>query len=127
MSLLKIQKVAVAMNISSDLLSYISTLESINLIYSKYTDIASYTPNPDIPALQSAYLAYLAKIILTQIGYTRFNHLYEKYMNTELAFELTPNININIGNTLGIISYYYLLQGAKGIYKRDISQPIFGI
>lgn len=128
LKLLNIQKLAVSMNISSDLLSYISTNESIQLVYNKYLDNPLSTPNPDIPALQSAYLSYLARIILAQIAFSRYNTLYEQSLTDEgINFSLTPNININIGNVFGIISYYYILQGTKGIYDRDLNNPIFGI
>ena len=127
LELLNIQKIAQIMFIYSDILAYISTLEGIQLIYSKYNSNSENMFNPDIPAVQSAYIAILAKSIITQIGFTRFSHIYEKYINGEIDYSINPNININIGNVLGLISYSYLLVGVKGIYERDLSQPIFGV
>ena len=127
LELLNIQKIAQIMFIYSDILSYISTLEGIELIYNKYNNNSETIFNPDIPAVQSAYIAILAKSIITQVGFIRFNHLYKKYINGEIDYSIKPNININIGNIIGLVSYSYLLSGVKGIYERDLSQPIFGV
>lgn len=127
LELLNIQKAAQIMFIYSDVLAYISTLEGIELIYSKYNGNSEAMFNPDIPAVQSLYIAILAKLTTTQIGFIRYGHLYEKYIKGQIDFSLVPNVNINIGNALGLVSYSYLFAGAKGIYERDLSQPIFGI
>ena len=127
LELLNTQKTAQIMFIYSDILSYISTLEGIELIYSKYNNNEQAMFNPDIPALQSAYLALFGKVIITEVGFTRYNHQLEKFINGQINYSLEPNVNINIGNSLGLISYLYLLSGAQGIYQRDLSQPVFGI
>ena len=54
--------------IVSDVLSYISTIESIDLVYSKYENTSENLPDPDVPALESAYLAVIARSILFDIG-----------------------------------------------------------
>lgn len=127
LKLLNIQKTAQIIFIYSDILSYISTLEGIELIYRKYRSNSGRIPNPDILAVQSVYLAVMAKMITTKISFTRYKKLYKKQMEGEFEYSLEPNININTGNVLGLISYFYLLSGAIGLYERDLSQPVFGI
>ena len=48
-------------------------------------------------------------------------------MNGEIDYSLEPDININKSNIFGVVSYLYALYGAKGIYERDLTQPIFGV
>ena len=124
--LLGIQKNADIICIISDILSYIATIESIELIYSRYND-TNYSDNPDIPTLQSAILLFLTRLIYTQIAFIRFNHVYEKKMNGEITYSLQPNMDINTSNILKTIGAFYSVIAAIGIYYRDISQPIFGI
>ena len=123
--LLGIQKNADIICIISDILS-IATIESIELIYSRYND-TNYSANPDIPTLQSAILLFLTRLIYTQIAFIRFNHVYEKKMNGEITYSLQPNMDINTSNILKTIGAFYSVIAAIGIYYRDISQPIFGI
>lgn len=113
--------------IVSDLLSYISTIESINLVYSKYENTSENLPNPDVPALQSAYLAVIARSILFDVGFARYGQIVEKFNNGEIDFSLSPDEDINLGNIFGVISFMYLLRGTMGIYERDLSLPVFGL
>ena len=111
----------------SDVLSYISTIESINLVYSKYENTSENLPDPDVPALESAYLAVIARSILFDLGFARYGHLVDKFNNGEIDFSLSPDEDINLGNIFGVISYMYLLRGAMAIYERDLSLPVFGL
>ncbi|WP_252250787.1 hypothetical protein [Clostridium sp. ZBS13] len=127
--LLDIQKGAQTIAIYADILAYISTLEGIDLIYGKYqkgVDV-NRLPNPDIPALQSVYLGIIARSMITEIGFLKYDKLYKKYINGEITYSLRPNIDLNIGNVIGLVSSYYTLRGIKAIYKRNIEQPILGI
>lgn len=65
--------------------------------------------------------------MITEIGFIKYNKLYKKYTNGEITYSLKPNVDINIGNVLGLISSYYTLRGVKGIYKRNIDQPVLGV
>ncbi|HBJ1649766.1 hypothetical protein [Clostridium botulinum] len=127
--LLDIQKCAQTISIYADILAYISTLEGIELIYSKYRKDLNKDnlPNPDIPALQSVYLGIISRSMITEIGFIKYNKLYKKYTNGEITYSLKPNVDINIGNVLGLISSYYTLRGVKRIYKRNIDQPVLGV
>lgn len=125
--LLNIQHSADIIVILSDILSYASTIESIELIYNKYDKNTKRVPNPDIPAVQSIQLLMLARVVYTAISFIRYQHLYERKINGEFDFSLEPNVNANISNILRTLGTYYALIAAIGIYNRDISQPIIGI
>lgn len=125
--LLNIQKFADIIFIVSDVISYISTKESIDLIYSKYGFIPDRIPNPDVSAIQSIVLTLAARLIYTQIGFIRYEHLYDKKINGELEYSLKPNVDINISNIFRTVGNFYGLMAAIEIYNRDMGQPIFGI
>lgn len=127
LNLLEIQVNAIMMNLISDILSYISTMESIDLVYGKYYGIKGYNPNPDAPAVGSAFFAIMAANLFTNISFVRYNSLYGKYINGQFDYSLDPNIQICIGNICNVIAKIYILGGALGIYERDITQPIFGV
>ncbi|AOR23683.1 hypothetical protein [Clostridium taeniosporum] len=127
--LLDIQKCAQIISIYADILGYISILESIELVYSKYRNEVDPTtlPNPDIPILEAVNLGIISRSIFTEVGFIRYNDLYQKYINGEITYSLKPNVDINIGNVLGLASSYYILRGLKAISKRNIEQPIIGV
>lgn len=78
LDLLNNQLIASILNIASDLYSYMSTVEGIDLIYAKYLNPQEvyYGLNPDVAAIKSSYLALFARTILTKIGFNKYNHLY---------------------------------------------------
>ena len=53
--------------------------------------------------------------------------LYKEKLNGEFEYSLQPNIYIIISSLFSIVSDIFLINGAEGVYARDISQPIFGI
>ena len=115
------------MFIYSDFLSYLSTIEGIQLIYSKYDSSISNIYNPDITALQSLYAAIVARLMIANVAFTKYDILIDKFNNGEINFSLQPNVDINIANILSIMGYMYALRGTQGIYDRDITQPVFGV
>lgn len=127
LNLLDIQLNAQLVGIVSDLLSYEATIEGIKLVYSKHNGESMTAYKQDVLAIQSVYLGIFTKLIFTQIGLTRYEHLYEKYMNGELDYSLAPNEDVNTANLIGLITSYYSLRAALAFYERDSNQPIFGI
>lgn len=125
--LLKIQHSADIVTLLADALTYISTIESIDLIYSKYDDNLTELLNPDIPAVQALELYMFVRIIYTIIGVIRYKNLYEKKIDGKIDFSLEPEININISNILRSIGTYYALIAIIDIYNRHVSQPIIGV
>ena len=125
--LLNIQHRADVICIISDIFSYRATLESIELVYSRYDNTADQIANPDIPAIKAALLLLIARLIYNQIGFIRYDHLYERKMRGEYEHSLKPNVDINIANIFKTIGSFYGLIAAIEIYNRDLQQPIFGI
>lgn len=127
LKLLNEQLRAQAIYIYSDYLAYLSTIESIQLIYSKYDSSILNIYNPDITVLESIYAAIVARLMLIDVAFTRYDILNNKLNNGEINFSLKPNDDINTASVLSAIGYMYALRGAQGIYERDITQPVFGI
>ncbi|MGG7175957.1 hypothetical protein ACQPU1_00085 [Clostridium paraputrificum] len=125
--LLNIQLGADIIAIISDILSYTSTRQSIDLVYSKYNGEPGDVTMPDVTALESLYVGLIARFIYTEISFIRYDHLYEKYMNGEIEYSLQPDLDIINGNMLRNIGVFYSIRGAWGIYDRDTNQPVFGI
>ena len=74
-----------------------------------------------------SWLCILGAAPFAAIGFIKYNELYESYENGEISYSLQPNIDINIGNVLGMLSSFYSYRGALGIYERDLQQPIYGV
>ncbi|WP_051540127.1 hypothetical protein [Clostridium ihumii] len=127
LELLNIQKNMGLLAIYADILSYISTLESIDLVYAQYDSNAKNVHNPDIPALQAAYIFMFTRIVFTQIGFTKYDMLLERSNNGDYKYSLDPNRKINMANLLGIVANSYSLSAIEEIYLREKDQPIFGI
>ena len=127
LKLLDEQLRAQTMFIYSDYLSYLATIEGIQLIYSKYDSDMPNIYNPDVTALQSIYVAIVARLMVADVAFTKYEILNEKLKNGEINYSLQPNADINTANILSAIGYMYALRGAQGIYDRDITQPVFGV
>ncbi|MEG0296411.1 MAG: hypothetical protein RR620_06790 [Clostridium sp.] len=127
--LLSLQEQADITGIVADLLSYASTRAGFQIVDDNARNINDQydVARADILAIQSLYLTIFARIVYTQIGFTRYENLYEKYINGEIDYSLQPDMDINTGNIIRMISNYYLLRGTLGIYERDSNQPIFGV
>ncbi|NLK95391.1 MAG: hypothetical protein GX275_09420 [Clostridiales bacterium] len=125
LNLLYTQHAADIIVIIADILSYISTIESINLVYSKY-NLSNIIHNPDIPAVNSSILLFFARSIYTKISIIRYNNLIIQKENGEFNYSLEPDSQIIFSNILDLLSYYYRIIGSIGIYNRDINQPVFG-
>ena len=126
LNLLDLQRMAQVLSMISSIIGYVATVEGIEIIYNKYNSNKTDIPNPDVTAIISIYFLIASRLIISQIGLSRYQYLYEKYINGEIDYSLEPNENINISNMLAILSQYYALSGAFGIYDRDLNQPIFG-
>lgn len=127
--LLMLQEQADITGIVADILSYASTRAGFQIVEDNANNINDQydVARADILAIQSMYLTIFARLIYTQIGFTRYEHLYDRYKNGEIDYSLQPDMDINTGNIIRLISNYYLLRGALGIYERDSNQPIFGV
>ncbi len=128
LKLLDIQEVATIISLISDMLSYQTVLQSKQLIYIKYnTGEDVVEPTPDKKALQSVYLYIIAKVLYTQVGFIRYDNLYQRSMEGEFNYSLEPNVDVNIGNILSLLGLMYTFAGAKEFVIRDTNLPVFGI
>ena len=137
LKLLNIQIEAIYIGIYAYILLYISTVEGINLIYSKY-DIniindnfkndrnSSSSLEPDFIAVQSTYMFFIARLMFVYVSFTRYDIIFNKSIIGEFEFSLQPNIYINTANALGLLAALYSILGAEGIYARDNTQAVFG-
>lgn len=48
-------------------------------------------------------------------------------MEGEFNYSLEPNMDVNIGNMLGLLGLMYTFAGAKEFVIRDTNLPVFGI
>ena len=130
LKLLYLQAQTVIIVIYAYIIFYIATIEGIQLIYEKYNnnkDNKLDSKMPDGLALKVVYIFFITQIIFTNIAINRYNILYKEKLNGEFEYSLQPNIYIIISSLFSIVSDIFLINGAEGVYARDISQPIFGI
>ena len=115
LGLLNLQILMIYITIYAYIILYTSTVQGIELIYSKYN-------NEHIDSIQAD-----ETLIFTRIAIVRYNILYEEKERGEIDYSLEPNINIIRSNIVSIISLLYLIAGAEGVYERDNGQTIFGV
>ena len=73
------------------------------------------------------YLYIIAKVLYTQVGFIRYDNLYQRSMEGEFNYSLEPNVDVNIGNILSLLGLMYTFAAAKEFVIRDINLPSFGI
>lgn len=134
MALLQEQLRNQMLSFSSSMLSYYSTLEGIMLLNLKHQNNGSLEEidqslfyAADVSAIQSLLFSIISRYNFMQIGFIKYNELYERYENGEISYSLQPNIDINISNVLAMLADFYGYRGALGIYERDLAQPVYGI
>ena len=126
--ILNIQLQAYKIRFLADYLFLIATLESIDLIKSKYDNNKnnSNIQNPDIPALIGACLYLVERIMLLYVSYQVYSHLVNQCGDVIDSKYLEPNKLAILANIIGIIANSISLQAFIEIYKRNIDRPIFG-
>lgn len=125
--LLNNQISGVLIGIYAYIILYMSTMEGIDVIYSKYNGHEKDNLQADELAVISTYLFLIERSILAKVAFTRYDIIYNKFIRGEFEYSLKPNMEINLANVLGIISEILFVLGAEGIYARDNNQPVFGI
>lgn len=127
LGLLNLQILMIYITIYAYIILYTSTVQGIELIYSKYNNEHIDSIQADETALQAVYMFFATQLIFTRIAIVRYNILYEEKERGEIDYSLEPNINIISSNIVSIISLLYLIAGAEGVYERDNGQTIFGV
>lgn len=123
---LKIQLQAYKIRFLGDYSFLIATLESIELIKSKYDNSKSNVQNPDIPALIGASLYLIERIMLLYVSYQVYLHFLDECGDVIDSKYLEPNKLAIFGNIIGVIANRISLQSFIEIYKRNVDRPIFG-
>lgn len=126
--ILNIQLQAYKIRFLADYLFLIATLESIDLIKSKYDNNKnnSNIQNPDIPALIGACLYLVERILLLYVSYQVYSHLVNECGDVIDSKYVEPNKLAILANIMGVIANSISLQSFIEIYKRNIDRPIFG-
>lgn len=126
--ILNIQLQAYKIRFLADYLFLIATLESIDLIKSKYDNNKnnSNIQNPDIPALIGACLYLVERIMLLYVSYQVYSHLVNECGDVIDSKYVEPNKLAILANIMGVIANSISLQSFIEIYKRNIDRPIFG-
>ena len=111
----------------ADYLLLQSTMMSIELIKSKYDErkdmVHNESDNPDIPAIIAGQLYVIQRSMLLYTNYNIYREIRSKY-NSEVI--LQPNIQLVIGNILGVAGTLITLNAFYDIYSRNLGQPTFG-
>ena len=123
---LKIQLQAYKIRFLGDFSFLIATLESFELINSKYDNSKSNVQNPDIPALIGACLYLVERILLLYVSYQVYSHLVNECGDVIDSKYVEPNKLAILANIIGIIANSISLQAFIEIYKRNVDRPIFG-
>lgn len=127
LKLYKIEIEAFKIRYIADYLLLQSVIMSIELIKGKYDKrkdmIHNESENPDIPAIIAGELYIIQRSMLLYTNYNIYRGIRSKY-NNELI--LQPNIQLVIGNILGVAGTLITLNAFIEIYRRNLEQPVFG-
>lgn len=127
LNLLYLQLVLNIIMIYSYYLICISTIEAIEILYSKYDDRPTEGYEPDGIALEALYMKFGAQILFTQIAVQRYNMLYRQKQEGKISFSLIPNMGLIQANLISIVSMMISISSSEEIYERNKSQTIFGV
>lgn len=128
LKLLNEQLVATKISFIVGILFYQASTDGIKLVLEKYTKEHTVDrSNIDVTVIKALYLALIQNLIITNVALTRYNIELEKLKEGKIDYSLQPNEDINVANALSLLSSYYGIKGAEGIYARNNNQPIFGL
>lgn len=128
--LLEAALAAQRLSLIANLIGQLAVILSIEEIYRSYNNSNSNS-NSNYTRLDLNKLAIFSLIIgvaagvkALDISIERYQDLLKKQTAGEISYSLQPNIDINIANTLGIISNSVGIIGALGIRNRDGLNPL---
>lgn len=127
LSLLNNQAIGILIIIYGNILSFNSTMQSMDLIKKRYTDSITYTPDPDIPALLGTQYSLFSQLILTKITSTQFNESMMDFYNSGDPTKIQTNTELYVANILYSLGYSLSLIGVQKIYNTNHTGPIIGI
>lgn len=128
--LLTTQHKADIVSLYSDILAYITTYESANAIYRKYDNKPNTEQNPDVTGIEALSLGMVARIIYSDIAFTKYDLVVNNLMETgeeQYIVKKDAYKDISMGNVLRTAGTLMALRGAGKLYELDSQLPIFGV
>lgn len=124
--LLEAALAAQRLSLIANLIGQLAIILSIEEIYRSYNNSNSNYTRLDLNklAIFSLIIGVAAGVKALDISVERYQDLLKKQTAGEISYSLQPNIDINIANTLGIISNSVGIIGALGIRNRDGLNPL---
>ena len=124
--LLEAALAAQRLSLIANLIGQLAIILSIEVIYRSYNNSNSNYTRLDLNklAIFSLIIGVAAGVKALDISVERYQDLLKKQTAGEISYSLQPNIDINIANTLGIISNSVGIIGALGIRNRDGLNPL---
>lgn len=125
----KIQLTSYIIRFFADYLTLNATLEGIELIKSKYSNVKidyRNVQNPDSTAIMAAILYLIQRIMLFFVNFRVYAYMYDACVQIADINYLLPNEMPILGSTFGIIADTFALDGFIKIYRRNIDKPVFG-
>lgn len=112
--------IANIISFASGIFAYLATINGIKSINKKYNNSKEQIHNADELALISVYLGFIARLIITKVGFDKFEYFYRNYINGDTTINIQTNIDINTANTLGILAGLYAIKFSQDIYQRGL-------
>lgn len=126
--LLEAALAAQRLSLIANLIGQLAVILSIEEIYRNYNNSNSNSNYTRLDlnklAIFSLIIGVAAGVKALDISIERYQDLLKKQTAGEISYSLQPNIDINIANTLGIISNSVGIIGALGIRNRDGLNPL---
>ena len=126
--LLEAALAAQRLSLIANLIGQLAVILSIEEIYRSYNNSNSNSNYTRLDlnklAIFSLIIGVAAGVKALDISVERYQDLLKKQTAGEISYSLQPNIDINIANTLGIISNSVGIIGALGIRNRDGLNPL---
>ena len=128
--LLVIQLQAYRIRFVADYMLLNASLESIELIKSKYSEIDLNIENPDAVVVTASILYVIQRVMLFYVNYQVYLYIRNTCREITnpfyLEFYLVPNKLPILGSVFGLTANVISLIAFIQIYKRNVFRPVFG-
>ncbi len=130
LDLLNIEKYAMILVFYSDYLSYLTTIEAIDLISNRAERSAQeeqeLTIKIDEQIVLSVRLIMIARLMFLKVALARYDTVYNQKLNGEFPYSLEANELVVKSLTLKLVGDAYSLQAALEFLRRD-GASFFGL
>lgn len=117
LSLLNIVLLNNIISITSDFVSYYSTINAIKSINNRYNKSNENIHNADELVLLSLYIGLIGRLLATQVGFTKFQRVYERAKSGDKSIDMKPLVKINTANVLSIAAILLGISASEDILK----------